>query len=1346
MGGKVRATLVCLVLALLVPGVALAAFPGSNPDESVRANTPNDPSFDRCESDNEGGAQCGNVFNQDYERFGFAPSGTQLTAIYRDPGPFARQRQQNQRAGRNPLGQVPGISADRAWKRSTGDPRVQIAILDTGIRWEEEELRLRVFLNRRELPRPSGCSAHDCNRDGQFNVDDYARDPRVRKDAGQEVSDDILDGSDLIRTFSNRRDSDRNGYVDDIAGWDWFNDDNDPFDQSSVSSSEDHGTGRAEEAASEGNNGEDGIGVCPRCQIVPLRVWDTFIADMNNFAQAVVYSADNGFEVVESAIGGLFNSRFAQRAFRYAYRRGTFLAVVSSDLNTANHNIPTLYEESMQVQGTVADMHGLGEDPPEVGGFLARFGIPSNAPVRTWYRNSGTTQYGGHAHVVAPGVTGSQATGQASGAAGLIQSYAVRRGRRLRPNEIKQLMTLTAQDVTAPNTEGTGVPDPALPGWDQHFGYGLLDVGLALERVAQNRIPPQALITSPRWFAPLNVARRRRAAVSARLSARTGGYRWRLQWAPGIEPGEGEFRDLAGGSESGPRSAALGTLDLSQVRAALDARPGGGATRDPTAPSKGPGDPDPNEPAFTVRVVVTDAAGNRGEDRKVLFAYRDTTLHRGYARRPGVGGESSQRLYDLDGDNRLDIVEPRSSGEIAVLRHDGRPLRSFNRGRPVRTRTYFNVHRRARGLARGGLAPPREVPRTPAIGDIDGDREPEIVTTAGERVYAWNANGRPAKGFPRRVDPSLSRPRAQTKENHIKRGFVASAALADLNRDGRLDVIAAALDQHLYAWTGRGRRLRGFPMLLKAPGESIGGAESINTPAVGDIAGDARPEIVVPTNEVDDAQQPSGGDLQGHVRSAFITFLANAIGGSGRTYAVDARGRILPGWPVKPNGVVPDVFPLVGPGVDHVMGDVDGDGRLDAIGNVATGDVQAFRGDGSRIVTYDSTPPGGDHRDKSRVVNAFENPIVADLDGRAGVEVMKGGLTLNQLVNLGVAVGQNLPYNHVMQAWNGRSGNSLAAFPQAVEDYQLLSSPSVADVSGSPGAEVLVGTGLYHLRALNASGDEAGGWPKFTGGWLFASPAIGDTDGDGKLEVTVTTREGWAFQWDTARPACGTNDEWWTSRHDERNTGAYGTDSRPPGTPRAFRVRRSRGRATLSWVAPGDDWLCGRAARFRVLASRRPITRPAGGRVVATSGASASAVAPAGARVTRSVPIRGGRRHFAVLYRDDGGNWGHLAPRVRAAQSRRRLRLRVRPRRVVAGRRRCLRARVTSRGRPVRRARVRLAGRSARTNRRGRARLCVTLRRAGRARARATRRGYAPGRATVRAVRRSRFTGKAELE
>ena len=147
-----------------------------------------------------------------------------------------------------------------------------------------------------------------------------------------------------------------------------------------------------------------------------------------------------------------------------------------------------------------------------------------------------------------------------------------------------------------------------------------------------------------------------------------------------------------------------------------------------------------------MRVVVTDTAGNRAEDRKMLFAYRDATLHEGWSKDLGTGGEASPRLFDLDGDNALDTVLADSSGELRVLHADGTPLSSFNNGQPVRTRLYPNVHPAAQSY--GAVDPPREVLRTPAIGDIDGDMEPEIVDSAGEHVYAWEADGSVVAGLP----------------------------------------------------------------------------------------------------------------------------------------------------------------------------------------------------------------------------------------------------------------------------------------------------------------------------------------------------------------------------------------------------------------------------------------------------------------------------------------------------------------------------------------------------------------------------------------------------------------------
>ena len=57
------------------------------------------------------------------------------------------------------------------------------------------------------------------------------------------------------------------------------------------------GRWRAEEAAGATNEGDGEPGVCPKCQLVPLRVWDTFVSDQNSFAQAVVYAADNDVSV-----------------------------------------------------------------------------------------------------------------------------------------------------------------------------------------------------------------------------------------------------------------------------------------------------------------------------------------------------------------------------------------------------------------------------------------------------------------------------------------------------------------------------------------------------------------------------------------------------------------------------------------------------------------------------------------------------------------------------------------------------------------------------------------------------------------------------------------------------------------------------------------------------------------------------------------------------------------------------------------------------------------------------------------------------------------------------------------
>ena len=450
-----------------------------------------------------------------------------------------------------------------------------------------------------------------------------------------------------------------------------------------------------------------------------MRIWDTFVVDTNNFAQAALYAADNDIEVVEGASGGLFNSRFARKAFEYAYREGVFFTIVSSDLNTADHNIPTLYDEAMQVQGTVADVQGLGQNPPPgVHRLLqqprhpARHERPDRDLVPQLrhdavrraraHRDAGRDRLGGDRPGLRRGRAREVVRAPGGHRAGAERDQAADHARP--PS--------TSSSRTRP---GSACPTRPIPAGTSTSATACPTSGLALERIDQGKIPPQALITSPEWFEPLNVNQQEIVDIQARLSAdRAAGYTYRLQWAPGIEPAEAR---LPRGERADPDVAATtarsGVIDLTAIRAALDALPTGGATVDPTAPAKGPGDKDPNEPAFTVRVVVTDTAGNRAEDRKVLFAYRDATLHQGWSKDLGTGGEASPRLFDIDGDNKLDTVLADSSGELRVLHADGTPLSSFNNGQPVRTRLYPNVHPGAQSYGVGrpaarGAAHPRD--------------------------------------------------------------------------------------------------------------------------------------------------------------------------------------------------------------------------------------------------------------------------------------------------------------------------------------------------------------------------------------------------------------------------------------------------------------------------------------------------------------------------------------------------------------------------------------------------------------------------------------------------------------
>ena len=81
------------------------------------------------------------------------------------------------------------------------------------------------------------------------------------------------------------------------------------------------------------------------------------------------------------------------------------------------------------------------------------------------------------------------------------------------------------------------------------------------------------------------------------------------------------------------------------------------------------------------------------------------------------------------------------------------------------------------------------------------------------------------------------------------------------------------------------------------------------------------------------------------------------------------------------------------------------------------------------------------------------------------------------------------------------------------------------------------------------------------------------------------------------------------------------------------------GSVTLSWTAPGDDWLCGTAESYRVILDDGPIDDPGDGSALPDADAGSTGSAESAELTEAEVD---GATHAAVLYRDEAGNWGLL--------------------------------------------------------------------------------------------------------
>nr|CUM62276.1 putative Thermitase [Planktothrix agardhii] len=263
--------------------------------------------------------------------------------------------------GLNNIGQSGGtadadIDAPEAWDIQKGNQNLVIGVIDTGVDYDHPDLSANIWTNPGEI-------------------------------AGDGI------------------DNDSNGYIDDVRGWDFAYNDNNPMDVHG------HGTHVAGTIAGKGNNGVGVTGVAWNAKIMPLKFLnDSGSGSTSNAILAINYATAKGVKLTNNSWGGGGYSQALYDAINTAGQQGA-LFIAAAGNSSQNTDTTPAYPASYDLANIISVASTTRTDGlswfSNYGATTVDLGAPGSDIYSAWPNSTYNTISG--TSMASPHVTGAAA-------------------------------------------------------------------------------------------------------------------------------------------------------------------------------------------------------------------------------------------------------------------------------------------------------------------------------------------------------------------------------------------------------------------------------------------------------------------------------------------------------------------------------------------------------------------------------------------------------------------------------------------------------------------------------------------------------------------------------------------------------------------------------------------------------------------------------------------------------------------------------------------------------------------------------------------------------------------------